>query len=181
MTHSPLLDGKMCPYASLMRKGATVLIVDLVLLVGVGVALQAAERPGPVKGRVVFVCEHGAAKSVVAAAHFNRLAAERGLPYLAVAKGTDPQQALSPTAVDGLRSDGLEAAAATPERVKVEDLASAARVVSFGCDLSKIAPAGKRIERWDETPPVGENYAAARTAILERVKGLLDELAKEKR
>jgi hypothetical protein len=83
--------------------------------------------------------------------------------------------------VDGLRVDGLEGASATPERVKVEDLASAARVVSFGGDLSKVAPAGKQIERWEEIPPVGENYAAARTAILERVKVLLDELAKVKR
>jgi hypothetical protein len=57
-----------------MGKGATVLIVDLGLLVGVGLALQGADRRGPVTGRVVFVCEHGAAKSVVAAAHFNRLA-----------------------------------------------------------------------------------------------------------
>jgi protein-tyrosine-phosphatase len=164
-----------------MGKGATVLIVDLGLLVGVGLALQGADRRGPVTGRVVFVCEHGAAKSVVAAAHFNRLAEERGLLYRAVAKGTDPQPALSPTAVDGLRVDGLEGAPATPERVKVEDLARAARVVSFGCDLSKVAPAGKQIERWEEIPPVGENYAAARTAILERVKVLLDELAKVKR
>ena len=29
--------------------------------------------------RVVFVCEHGAAKSLIAAAYFNKLAGERGL------------------------------------------------------------------------------------------------------
>lgn len=132
-------------------------------------------------GKVVFVCEHGAAKSVVAAAHFNRLAGERGLPYRAVAKGTDPQQALSPAAVEGLRSDGLEGAPTTPEKVMVEDLASAVRVVSFGCDLSKVAPAGKEVQHWDEIPPVGDSYAVARTAILGRAKELLDELAKEKR
>lgn len=114
----PALRWESVPYASPMRKGATMLIVDLGLLVGVALALQGADRRGPVTGKVVFVCEHGAAKSVVAAAHFNQLAEERRLAYRAVAKGTDPQQALSPTAVDGLRGDGLEGAPATPERVK---------------------------------------------------------------
>lgn len=53
----------------------------------------------PASRRIVFVCEHGAAKSVVAAAHFNRLARERGIPYHAVAKGADPQAELAPSAV----------------------------------------------------------------------------------
>src|SRR5215813_9354941 len=37
---------------------------------------------------VVFVCEHGAAKSVIATAYFNKLAAERGLAYRATFRGT---------------------------------------------------------------------------------------------
>jgi arsenate reductase len=37
--------------------------------------------------KVVFVCEHGAAKSVIAAAYFNKLAKERNLPYEAVCRG----------------------------------------------------------------------------------------------
>jgi len=39
---------------------------------------------------VLFVCEHGGAKSVIAAAHFNKIAKERGLPYRAVTLGTAP-------------------------------------------------------------------------------------------
>ena len=42
----------------------------------------AAPRPA-----VIFVCEHGAAKSVVATAYFNKLASERGLPYRASFRG----------------------------------------------------------------------------------------------
>ena len=48
---------------------------------------QAATKARP---RVLFVCLHGAAKSVVGAAHFRRLAAERGLTIDAVAAGTEP-------------------------------------------------------------------------------------------
>jgi len=44
---------------------------------------------------VVFVCEHGAAKSLIATLYFNQLAAERGLAARAAFRGVDPQDALS--------------------------------------------------------------------------------------
>src|SRR5258705_5533438 len=44
----------------------------------------------PLQPRVLFVCLHGAAKSVIGAAHFRRLAAARGLSIGAVAAGTEP-------------------------------------------------------------------------------------------
>src|SRR5262245_44043426 len=46
--------------------------------------------------RVLFVCLHGAAKSVVAAAHFRRVAAARGLAVDAAAAGTEPDPELAP-------------------------------------------------------------------------------------
>ncbi len=44
---------------------------------------------------IVFVCEHGAAKSVIAATYFNKLANEKGLNLKAIARGTHPDQELS--------------------------------------------------------------------------------------
>jgi protein-tyrosine-phosphatase len=40
---------------------------------------------------VVFVCQHGAAKSVLAAALLERLAAEQGVSLRARARGTEPE------------------------------------------------------------------------------------------
>ena len=51
--------------------------------------------------------EHGAAKSVIAAAYFNKLAAERGLPDRATYRGANPQAEHSVSALTGLREDGL--------------------------------------------------------------------------
>lgn len=51
---------------------------------------------------VLFVCEHGAVKSVVAAAHFNRLAAERAFPFRAVSRGTAPDSTVPARIGDGL-------------------------------------------------------------------------------
>ena len=51
--------------------------------------------PPPTPATVVFVCEHGAAKSLIATLYFNKLAAERGLAARAAFRGVDPQDALS--------------------------------------------------------------------------------------
>jgi protein-tyrosine-phosphatase len=128
----------------------------------------------PPASRVLFVCLHGAAKSVVAAAHFRRLAAARGLSVGAVAAGTEPDRELAPSAVKGLAADGLEPAPARPRPVTLYDLDKAVRVVSFGCE---VAPArGQHVEQWD-VPAVSDGYAAARDRIVANVERLVAELA----
>ena len=49
-------------------------------------------------------------------------------------------------------------------------------MVSLGCDLSALSPAGLAFERWDDVPAVSDGYEAARDAMLERIGRLLDEL-----
>jgi len=127
--------------------------------------------------RVVFVCLHGAAKSVVAAAHFRRLAADRGLSVGAVATGTEPDAELAPGAVKGLAAEGLTAAPARPRPVTLYDLSSAARVVGFGCEIGA-GPAG-RVEQW-EVPAVSDGYAGARDQIVAKVERLVSDLATRK-
>jgi protein-tyrosine-phosphatase len=128
----------------------------------------------PLQSRVLFVCLHGAAKSVVAAAHFRRLAAARGLPIGAVAAGTEPDAELGPGAVKGLAGEGLTAAPARPRPVTLHDLGSAVRVVSFGCDVTPLR--GQPIEQW-QVPAVSDGYAAARDRIVANVERLVGELA----
>ena len=151
--------------------------VAVILLVAPGRAEEAAPDGKKV---VLFVCEHGAAKSVMAAAHFNRRAQERKLPYRAVAKGTSPQEQLSESAVKGLTAEGLAALPSRPEQVTAADVAAAARVVTFGCDISKVAP-GSRPESWADVPGPGEDYAASRQAIDRHLDALLAELDRPKK
>ena len=56
----------------------------------------------------------------------------------------------------------------------VHILALAARVVSFGCDVSTMLPASTPIEHWDDVPMVSDGYAVARDVIVRRVGALLD-------
>jgi protein-tyrosine-phosphatase len=135
---------------------------------------RAQPPPTPPRPRVLFVCQHGAAKSVVAAAHFRRVAAGRGLAVDSVAAGTEPDPELAPAAVKGLAGDGVPATPARPRPVTLYDLDSAARVVSFGCEIT--APRGQRVDQWD-VPAVGDGYAAARDRIVSHVERLVAELA----
>lgn len=123
---------------------------------------------------IVFVCLHGAAKSVIAAAYWNRLAAERGVEIRATAAGIEPEPEIPTPVRNGLRNDGLEVGDLRPRRVTSEELASAAAIVSFGCDLGDVAPPDQAVDRWDDVPLVSDGFTTARDVIVARVRRLLD-------
>jgi protein-tyrosine-phosphatase len=128
---------------------------------------------------VVFVCEHGAAKSVIAAAHFNRLAKEKGLPFRAVSRGTKPDDVVASGVRTGLASDGIDVSTWRPTAVSDRDIRQALKVVSLATDLPSTKPSVKsKLLEWNDIPPVSENYDVARTAIVEQVRKLLDRLSK---
>lgn len=122
---------------------------------------------------IVFVCEHGAAKSVIAAAYFNRFARDAGLSLHAVARGTNPDQELSRVAVMGLQADGLAPTESVPQKLLPEEVESAQRLITF-CELPHEHMEKTVVERWDSIPPVSENYEKARDVIIERVRDLLN-------
>ena len=124
---------------------------------------------------ILFLCPHNAAKSVLAAAYFDQLARERGLDYRAASAGTSPDAAPSPAVVAMLRDEGIDVAGHQPRRLTTEDLTSAHRVISLGCDLGDLAGDTTRVDRWDDVPPASQDLDASRIAI----KRHLDELANE--
>jgi protein-tyrosine-phosphatase len=141
-------------------------------------AQPAKPKSDPTPPTVVFVCEHGAAKSVIAAAHFNRLAAERGLPFRAVSRGTKPDDVVAPGVRTGLASEGIDVSTWRPTAISDQDVRQAAQVVSLATDLPTTKPFVKsKLLEWNNIPPLSENYDAARTAIVEQVLKLLDNLS----
>jgi arsenate reductase (thioredoxin) len=128
---------------------------------------------------VLFVCLHGAAKSLIAASHLERLARERGVKIRAEFAGTEPDPALMPAAVAGLQAEGIDVRGRRPRSVTADDIRTASRIVSFGCDLGALAP-GVPVERWDDVPAVSENYRAARDVIVSRLPTLLTSEASDR-
>jgi arsenate reductase (thioredoxin) len=122
---------------------------------------------------VVFVCEHGAAKSVIAAAHFNELAKKRGLPHRAIARGTHPDAEFPAKILTALRTEGLSASEGKPELLGNGDVQRASQVVALGCKL----PEKVRATNWSDIPSVSEDYAGASRYIRSRVERLVNELS----
>jgi arsenate reductase (thioredoxin) len=125
---------------------------------------------------VLFVCLHGAAKSVIAAMRFQHMAARRGLRIGATFAGTEPDAAIAPRVIKELLSEGIDLQAVRPRRVTSADVASASRIVTFGCDLEALRPRVPA-DRWDDVPAVSDDYATALEAIDARVALLVEELA----
>ena len=123
---------------------------------------------------ILFVCEHGAAKSILAAVYFNRFAAERGLDVRALARGTHPDSELSLPTLQGLAADGLMPTESVPQALTPEEVESARRIITF-CELPDTQTAPVTIERWDGVPPVSESYQRARDVIVERIQNMLNQ------
>jgi len=122
---------------------------------------------------VLFVCQHGAAKSVVAAQHMRRLAQARGVDLECLSAGVEPDDRLPADVIAGLAADGLEFVATKPQLVTGQLTERANHIVSFGCDLTEVA-APERVIVWNDVPAVSDGYAPARDAIVARVEPLLD-------
>jgi hypothetical protein len=100
---------------------------------------QGSARPAT----VLFMCPHGAAKSVLASAYFQRVAKERGLNVRVISAGTDPDAQVAPAVASHLTKNGYDVPIAKPRRATGEDMATADVVISIGCDLKDLpAPRG---------------------------------------
>jgi protein-tyrosine-phosphatase len=132
----------------------------------------AAAAPAP--KTVLFVCEHGAAKSVLAAAEFNRLAEQRGLTWRATSRGTNPDPIIAPAIAASLERDGLHAQG-KPTLVAAADVHVAEYTVTMGATLPNAIAMGN-IRDWN-VPSTSTDLDAARRDIRQRVEKLLDEIA----
>ncbi len=127
---------------------------------------------------VLFVCEHGAAKSVIAAAYFDKFAQQQGLKYKAVFRGTNPDPMISPVTKQGLKEDGIETPDQQPTLVSKYDMDAASQIITLGCSLPKGSNVAAKLTDWNEIPSPS-NYPLARDAISKRVQSLVADLAKK--
>jgi arsenate reductase (thioredoxin) len=123
---------------------------------------------------IVFVCEHGAAKSVIAAEYFNRLAKERGLEWQAVCCATFPDSTLSAGTRSGLKSDKIRPNS-NPKKFTMLDTAGVERIILFTAlpaDYKTSIP----VENWSSIQNIDAAYPLRRDAIIQQLNNLLDNL-----
>jgi arsenate reductase len=127
---------------------------------------------------VVFVCEHGAALSVVSAAYFNKLARGQHLGFHAVPRGVTLQENLSPQATAGLKNDGLAPDIEKPLGLSKAEVSNANRVVTFFPIPEKYATKTP-VENWNDVTWGPGSYEKSRDAILKHMQELLTRLKAE--
>ena len=150
-------------------------LLVFVLASSVGAAQTTAKTPV-----VLFMCPHGAAKSVMASAYFKQLARERGLNVRVDAAGTEPEPTLSKAVVAHLEKNHYAIPIEKPRAATAADMSTADVVISMGCDLSKLpAPKGE-LKTWN-VPDFSANFDAAEQAIRDQVTQLVDELVAKQR
>ena len=163
------------------RKPAAVMVAAVIWLAGL-TACQLARHdaaPDPIvaPGQIVFVCEHGSVKSLIAASLFERAAAKRGLDAHAVSRGVSPDERVPAKIVAALGGEGFDVANFRPQALTAGDLAGAGRVVAIGVDLSMHGGVTRApIQSWNDVPAASVDYQAARAALQRHVDDLLEEM-----
>jgi protein-tyrosine-phosphatase len=146
-----------------------------------GAASSNGAPPEAAAKQILFMCPHGAAKSVLASAYFQRLAKERGLNVRVDSAGTDPDPEVGKAVAAHLTKTGYAIPIDKPRRATASDVEQADIVVSLGCDLSGLPQPRGKLLKWDDVPGPGENFSAADQAIRKHVEELVDQLAGSRR
>src|SRR5688572_30270892 len=127
--------------------------------------------------KIIFVCEHGAAKSVIAASYFNKLAKERNLDYVAECRGTFPDSVVSPGVKEGLTNDKVFDPTTKPRKLVIGDTVSVERIILF-TPLPSDINTTIETENWSSIQNVDADYEKRRDAIVKKINELLDSLEK---
>ncbi len=129
--------------------------------------------------KIIFVCQHGAAKSVIAAAYFNKLAKERNIPYVAECRGIEPDSTVSMSAREGLTRDQLLDPRVKPQRLLAADTVNVDRIILFTPPLPSDTGSSIKTENWSQVENVDAEYPKRRDAIVKKINELLDKLEKQ--
>ncbi len=127
---------------------------------------------------IVFICPHGAARSPIAAAYFNKMATEQQLNYHATFKGTEPGKTLSTRTVEGLTDEGIDIKGWKPTLVSKNDINNAYKVITFDCEVP-MKNSSALEEQWDGTPSPSKEYDDYTNLIKTKVKELIENLPKD--
>ena len=157
---------------SFLSRGFPVLCAaGLLLPVAFGQAVKA--KVSSVAPTVLFVCEHGAAKSVIAAAYFDKLAKDQHLPHRAAFRGVNPDATLSSVAEKGLKQDGIDTRGWKPSRVTQQGIDEASQIVTLGCALPVGIHVASKVTDWSDISSPSQNYERARQRLKKESRSLL--------
>jgi len=129
------------------------------------------------KTTIVFVCEHGGARSTIASVYFNKMARENHLSYRSIFRALTPDSAISKETRNGLIEDGFEIASFVPTALTPKDVGAKTMLISLDCT---VPPSYHTNKSWNGIPAISNDYRAARNSIVKMLEGLITELKNKK-
>ena len=108
----------------------------------------------------------------MAAAIFNHLTQENGLPARAISAGTMPAEETDQHVAETLSRNDIEYTNHKPQKLTTEMLDGADQIVSFGCLIPDMFPKEKFAEWLVEDPNTDEEYESAFHIIVQNVTSL---------
>ena len=125
------------------------------------------------KTTIVFVCEHGGARSTIASVYFNKMAQENQLSYQSIFRGLTPDSVITKETKKGLTEDEFETKSLSPTPLSEKDIDANTVFISLDCIPP---PSYPMYDSWKGIPMISEDYVKARSAILKCVNKLITEL-----
>ncbi|WP_285570434.1 arsenate reductase ArsC [Streptomyces sp. RTGN2] len=127
------------------------------------------------KPSVLFVCEHNAGRSQMAAAWLSHLAGDR---IEVRSAGSAPGAEVNPAAVEAMAEVGIDISDQTPKVLTVDAVQASDVCITMGCgDACPVFP-GKRYLDWKLEDPAGQGVAAVRP-IRDEIKALIEDLIED--
>ena len=143
----------------------------LTILIGVFFGLECYAQ----SKKIVFVCEHGSAKSIIAISYFNKIAKEKNLSWEAVSRGTSPDAEISAKTKELLADDNMPVPALKPQQLTQKDIDEAEQVILF-YPLPKSLEGRDNLDYWLGIDAVNGDFERLRDDIVAKLLPLIDSL-----
>lgn len=132
---------------------------------------------GSEKTTIVFVCEHGGARSTIASVYFNKMADDNHLSYRSIFRALTPDTAISKETRNGLIEDGFETRSLVPVALTPKDIGNNAMLISLDCTVPSYYNTDKS---WNGIPAISNDYRTARDVLVKKLQELISELKNKK-
>ena len=109
------------------------------------------------------------------AAHFNQIAKERGLPFVAASRGITADSSIPTRIRDSLALAGLVPVNDIPQGLTAEEASGASKVFAFD-EVPTERKGSAAVTYWSDVPAATQDYSAARDAIVRHLDDLLPSL-----
>jgi hypothetical protein len=122
---------------------------------------------------ILFVCEHGAARSVIAAKYFEKLSRESGLNIKVDFRGLSPDSAINKTTMERLTKEGFAFGSQVPAPLSQKDIQGAGFIIALDCEPRNLSGYSGELLKYRGIPSIDNNYEMASDSIIHIVNDVL--------